>query len=440
MAQMSVTQFASELKMPATALLEQLQKAGVAKVAANDTLTEQDKAKLLEYLRKSHGETGPKGKITLTRKQTTEIKAADSSGKARTIQVEVRKKRTFVKRDEALAEVEKPAAGKPAAENLPLAAQIDAPVEQAIELAIEQPAALPPALDVPPVVLPEVVAQQPAEPAAVAVVVPPVASVAEELVPAPTPEPVPPAVADAVAETPAVAAADVPAVAGATPAEQKPGVKPAKARVPTRVPAHVISAEQLALREREARRHSELAAIQAAELQKKQERVLRNRAEADQRQAAALKPAEAPKAPVAAPAPATTPAPAAAKVSGTLHKPVGKPDDKKAVKKPVGTWKDGRIGTFRGNRASVYGFGADVFFAKSVQRVDDYKGYGLMLVEIAKFFKSGVAPVSPEETIEIFAFMEAADESKRRGGVPVSVADVLSKARAEAGTLLGDKK
>ncbi len=340
MAQMSVTQFASELKMPATALLEQLQKAGVAKVAANDTLTEQDKAKLLEYLRKSHGETGPKGKITLTRKQTTEIKAADSSGKARTIQVEVRKKRTFVKRDEALAEVEKPAAGKPAAENLPLAAQIDAPVEQAIELAIEQPAALPPALDVPPVVLPEVVAQQPAEPAAVAVVVPPVASVAEELVPAPTPEPVPPAVADAVAETPAVAAADVPAVAGATPAEQKPGVKPAKARVPTRVPAHVISAEQLALREREARRHSELAAIQAAELQKKQERVLRNRAEADQRQAAALKPAEAPKAPVAAPAPATTPAPAAAKVSGTLHKPVGKPDDKKAVKKPVGTWKD----------------------------------------------------------------------------------------------------
>jgi len=106
----------------------------------------------------------------------------------------------------------------------------------------------------------------------------------------------------------------------------------------------------------------------------------------------------------------------------------------------VGTWKDGRIGTFRGNRASVYGFGADVFFAKSVQRVDDYKGYGLMLVEIAKFFKTGVAPVSPEETIEIFAFMEAADESKRRGGVPVSVADVLSKARAEAGTLLGDKK
>ena len=98
----------------------------------------------------------------------------------------------------------------------------------------------------------------------------------------------------------------------------------------------------------------------------------------------------------------------------------------------VGTWKDGRVGSFRGNRDSSYAFGADVFFKKSVQRVDDYKGYGLMLVEIAKFFKTGVVPVAPEETIEIFAFMEAADESKRRGGAPVSVAEVLAKARAEA--------
>ena len=118
MAQMNVTQFASELKMPAQALLEQLQKAGVEKQAANDTLTEQDKAKLLEYLRRSHGEVAPKGKITLTRKQTTEIKAADSTGKARTIQVEVRKKRTFVKRDEVAAEA--PAAEKPALAALPV--------------------------------------------------------------------------------------------------------------------------------------------------------------------------------------------------------------------------------------------------------------------------------------------------------------------------------
>jgi len=99
MAQMSVAQFAAELKMPAQALLEQLAKAGVGKDTTADLLTEQDKSRLLDYLRKAHGETAPKAKITLTRKQTTEIRAADASGKARTIQVEVKKKRTFVKRD-----------------------------------------------------------------------------------------------------------------------------------------------------------------------------------------------------------------------------------------------------------------------------------------------------------------------------------------------------
>ncbi|WP_220634436.1 translation initiation factor IF-2 [Georgfuchsia toluolica] len=96
---MSVSQFATELKMPATALLEQLAKAGVDKAATDDMLSEQDKTRLLDYLRKAHGETAPKPKITLTRKQTTEIKSADAMGKARTIQVEVRKKRTFIKRD-----------------------------------------------------------------------------------------------------------------------------------------------------------------------------------------------------------------------------------------------------------------------------------------------------------------------------------------------------
>ncbi|MDO8960196.1 MAG: translation initiation factor IF-2 [Rhodocyclaceae bacterium] len=104
--QMSVSQFAAELKMPPTALIEQLARAGVVKQTSSDTLTEQDKTHLLEFLRKSHGEVAPKAKITLTRKQTSEIKAADSSGKARTIQVEVRKKRTFVKREaEVVAEV-----------------------------------------------------------------------------------------------------------------------------------------------------------------------------------------------------------------------------------------------------------------------------------------------------------------------------------------------
>src|SRR6185436_9400825 len=92
-------QFASELKVPPSVLLEQLRAAGVEKRIADDSLTEQDKARLLEYLRKSHGSVEPKNKITLTRKQTSEIKKSDAMGKARTIQVEVRKKRVFVKRD-----------------------------------------------------------------------------------------------------------------------------------------------------------------------------------------------------------------------------------------------------------------------------------------------------------------------------------------------------
>ena len=116
MAQMSVSQFASELKMPAASLLEQLAKAGVGKKGEADLLSDADKTRLLDYLRKSHGASESKSKITLTRKQTTEIKKSDSSGKARTIQVEVRKKRVFVKRDEpqapeAAAPATAPAAG-----------------------------------------------------------------------------------------------------------------------------------------------------------------------------------------------------------------------------------------------------------------------------------------------------------------------------------------
>ena len=99
MGQMNVAQFAGELGLPATLLLEQLRAAGVNKAASEDLLTEQDKTQLLDYLRRSHGAKEQKNKITLTRKETTEIKKADSTGKARTIQVEVRKKRVFVKRD-----------------------------------------------------------------------------------------------------------------------------------------------------------------------------------------------------------------------------------------------------------------------------------------------------------------------------------------------------
>jgi len=99
MAQMTVSQFASELKLEPARLLEQLRAAGVEKAKLTDSLTEQDKAQLLDYLHRVHGAAEPRKKITLTRRQTTEIKQADGTGRARTIQVEVRKKRVFVKRD-----------------------------------------------------------------------------------------------------------------------------------------------------------------------------------------------------------------------------------------------------------------------------------------------------------------------------------------------------
>jgi translation initiation factor IF-2 len=101
MAQTSVAQFASELKVPPSVLLEQLRAAGVDKKQPDDALSEQDKSRLLEYLRKAHGSTEAKNKITLTRRQTSEIKKTDATGKFRTVQVEVRKKRVFVKRDPA---------------------------------------------------------------------------------------------------------------------------------------------------------------------------------------------------------------------------------------------------------------------------------------------------------------------------------------------------
>ena len=101
MSSTTVAEFASELKKSTDTLLEQLRSAGVAKSAATDALSEADKQKLLGYLQASHGTATPeRKKITLVKKSTSEIKQADSSGKARTIQVEVRKKRTFVKRDE----------------------------------------------------------------------------------------------------------------------------------------------------------------------------------------------------------------------------------------------------------------------------------------------------------------------------------------------------
>ncbi|HEX4781691.1 MAG TPA: translation initiation factor IF-2, partial [Usitatibacter sp.] len=118
MAKSNVTQFAEELKLPVALLIEQLQAAGVKKKAGEDAITEQDKTRLLDYLREMHGNKDEKKKITLTRKQTTEIKKADATGKARTIQIEVRKKRTFVKVDKAAEAPPEPA--KPVAPPAPI--------------------------------------------------------------------------------------------------------------------------------------------------------------------------------------------------------------------------------------------------------------------------------------------------------------------------------
>ncbi len=96
----------------------------------------------------------------------------------------------------------------------------------------------------------------------------------------------------------------------------------------------------------------------------------------------------------------------------------------------TGTWKDGRIGTFRGSRAGKNkGYGMTVFGADGIETTAVNPDYGPLVAEICKFFKTGKPPVTAEQTIELFAFMEAADESKRKDGAPVTLASVLAKAR-----------
>jgi len=124
----SVQQFAAELNLPAELLLEQLKSAGVIKQSGADQLTENDKELLLSYLRKEHGEQAPKNKITLTRKQSSEIKKTDSTGKARTIQVEVKKKRVLVRNEPSPAVV--PEIVEPE--------ELIAPAEPEVEVAIPE--------------------------------------------------------------------------------------------------------------------------------------------------------------------------------------------------------------------------------------------------------------------------------------------------------------
>ena len=95
----------------------------------------------------------------------------------------------------------------------------------------------------------------------------------------------------------------------------------------------------------------------------------------------------------------------------------------------VGEWFDGRIGTFRGIRSGKKDYGGTAFGENGIAPVGLYEGYEHLVGEISNFFQTGQSPFAAEETLEIFAFMEAADESKRRGGVPVSLAEVMEKAK-----------
>ena len=99
----------------------------------------------------------------------------------------------------------------------------------------------------------------------------------------------------------------------------------------------------------------------------------------------------------------------------------------------AGVWSGGRIGTFRGIRSKGgTGYGGTAFGSKGIREIGKFDGYRPLAVEIAKFFKGGPVPVSAEETVQIYAFMEAADESKRQEGKPVTIEAVMKKAEAEA--------
>ena len=134
MSNITVAELANELKRSVGKLLEQLQAAGVKKSSGGDVLTETDKKKLLDHLQTSHGTVAPaRKKITLTKKTTSEIKQADATGKARTIQVEVRKKRTFIKRDDEPAAAPQTPSPSPAAEAArPAASAVAAPASPVI--------------------------------------------------------------------------------------------------------------------------------------------------------------------------------------------------------------------------------------------------------------------------------------------------------------------
>ena len=267
MDEMNVARFAEELKKPVEELLAQFERAGVKKSRAEDAVSAQDKQVLLDFLRQSHGEAKTRGKITLTRRQTSELRAVDvTTGKARTVQVEVRKKRTLVSREVLAAKA---------------AAEAAAAAALRAKQAEEAPASAP---------APKPKARTKAQPA-------PQAGDAVEAAPAPV-----------VAETPAAPeqpvtaqgkAADAPAEASA-PAAAKP--KAAAKPRPVLKPI-VLSEEERAARARESDRYNPLRERQRADMLARQEREAASRdAEDARRKEAEERARAAAEAPPAAPA------------------------------------------------------------------------------------------------------------------------------------------
>ncbi len=323
----NVKEFADELRLDVQRLLDQFRQAGVEKNGAEDPVTARDKAQLLAFLKRQHGEnTG--GKITLTRKETTALKATDAQGRARTVQVEVRKKRVLVNRDEVLAKAKE--------EQAKVEAALKA--AQAVETAAR--ATTPVAEEAAPAVRAETAPQ--AETAPISVEAQPLpseaaASVAEEK---PSAEETPAEVAEPVATeasavaAPAEVAAQAPAVAepraaGPQLAPSAPKTKLTRTATPA---ASILSPEELARREAEAKRQAELRARQEADLRAKRERELARQARAQaQLQEEAAKAREAAEAAAAAAAPAPAVTKPATEERPTLHK--AKDKEKKVEKK-----------------------------------------------------------------------------------------------------------
>jgi translation initiation factor IF-2 len=322
----TVAQFASELKMPSEALLEQLAKAGVQKESVQDVLSDQDKTRLLGFLRQSHGETsGDTKKITLTRKQTSEIKATDALGRARTVQVEVRKKRVLIKRDEVTPDAPNVTPDAPAAAPLTVEeSTVEVPVVE-----VQEPVQIEAVNEVAAVDEVLVVVETTPEPMVEPVIATQESTHSPVLVDEVQPLPVE-AVATQEVKSAEVISHELPKPAGTE------GVQTNAKRVVAKKPSF-LDPKELAAREAEERRGRALSEYQARELEEKKAReaeLLRVKQEAENKAKAALDAKNATSQQVAA-VRANKEGP-----TGTLHRTEAKKGAGREDK-PAGKGKDG---------------------------------------------------------------------------------------------------